>query len=85
MVKTVEAVNLAVDSDGQMFVRLVTGDSDRLYRVVHREEISRAVASRGVGGRSWNVSLEVEDSTDFVLDMVELSVATGSRRWASRR
>jgi hypothetical protein len=84
LVKSIEMVNLAVDTDGQVFVRLVTGHSDKLYRVVSRQEASRAVTSRGVGGRSWNVSLEVEDSTDFVLDMVELSVATSSRRWASR-
>lgn len=83
-VKTVDAVNLAVDTDGQVFVRLVTGNSDRLYRVVQRPEVSRAIAGKGVGGRSWNVSLEVEDSTEFVLDMVELSVAESSRRWASR-
>ena len=83
-VKTIEAVFLGVDTDGDVFVRLVAGLDDTLYRVVERESVSRALCKRGVGGRQWNVSLEVANATYLNLDMIELSVASMARRWSSR-
>lgn len=83
-IKTIEAVFLGVDTDGDVFVRLVTGLDDTLYRVVERDSVSRAMCKRGVGGRQWNVSLEVANATYLNLDMIELSVAATARRWASR-
>ena len=83
-VKTIEAVFLGVDTDGDVFVRLVAGQSDTLYRVAERESVSRALCKRGVGGRQWNVSLEVANATYLNLDMIELSVASMARRWSSR-
>ena len=65
-------------------VRLVAGLDDTLYRVVERESVSRALCKRGVGGRQWNVSLEVANATYLNLDMIELSVASMARRWSSR-
>jgi len=83
-VKTIEAVFLGVDTDGDVYIRLVAGTSDTLYRVVDRGGVSKAMCARGVGGRQWNVSLEVTNATRLNLDMVELSVAAMSRRWSSR-
>ena len=83
-IKTIEAVFLGVDTDGDVFVRLVTGLDDTLYRVVERDSVSRALCKKGVGGRQWNVSLEVANATYLNLDMIELSVASTARRWASR-
>ena len=83
-IKTIESVFLGVDTDGDVFVRLVTGLDDTLYRVVERGSVSRAMCKKGVGGRQWNVSLEVANATYLNLDMIELSVASTARRWSSR-
>lgn len=83
-VKTVEAVYLGVDTDGQLFVRLETGTNNRLYRAVPRGDLIRAKAAGGVGGRLWNVALEIVDVTEFELDLVEIQVGVSSRRWTSR-
>lgn len=82
--KTIEAVYLGVDTDGQLFVRLETGDNSRLYRAVPRGDVIRAKAAGGVGGRLWNVALEIVDVTEFDMDLVEIQVGVSSRRWRSR-
>lgn len=84
VVKTIEAVYLGINTDGQVYVRLKTPVTDHLYRVVQRGSIGRALGRKGVGGRYWNVSLEIEDATYFDLDMVEISVSSMERRWSSR-
>lgn len=84
VVKTIEAVYLGINTDGQVFVRLKTPTTDNLYRVIQRGSIGRALGRKGVGGRYWNVSLEIEDATYFELDMVEVSVSSMERRWSSR-
>ena len=84
VVKTIEAVYLGVNTDGQVFVRLKTATTDHLYRVLQRGSIGRALSRKGVGGRYWNVSLEVVDASYFELDMVEVSVSSMERRWSSR-
>lgn len=83
-VKTLEAVYLGVATDGQLYARLETGLDNRLYRVVQRGDMRRALTAKGVGGRVWNVSLEVIDATEFELDIVEIEVGVTSRRWTSR-
>lgn len=84
VVKTIEAVYLGVNTDGQVFVRLKTETTDSLYRVLQRGSIGRALGRKGIGGRYWNVSLEVADASYFELDMVEVSVSSMERRWSSR-
>lgn len=83
-VKSVESVYLGVATDGQIVARLVADDGDeRQYRVVQRGPIMRAVTAKGVGGRMWNVALEIIDASEFELDVLEVQVGI-SRRWGSR-
>lgn len=83
-VKAVESVYLGVATDGQVVARLVADDGDeRQYRVVQRGPIMRAVTAKGVGGRMWNVALEIIDAREFELDVLEVQVGI-SRRWGSR-
>jgi hypothetical protein len=83
-VKSVESVYLGAATDGQLYVRMDTGLDSRLYRVVQRGDMMRALTAKGVGSRIWNVSLEVVDTTDFELDVVEIQVGVASGRWRSR-
>jgi hypothetical protein len=83
-VKSVESVYLGAATDGQLYVRMDTGLDSRLYRVVQRGDMMRALTAKGVGSRMWNVSLEIVDTTDFELDVVEIQVGVASGRWRSR-
>lgn len=83
-VKSIEAVYLGATTDGQLVARLVADNGDeRQYRVVQRGPIMRAVTAKGVGGRIWNVALEIIDASEFELDVLEVQVGI-SRRWGSR-
>lgn len=83
-IKSVETVYLGVATDGQIVARLVADDGDeRQYRVVQRGPIMRAVTAKGVGGRMWNVALEIIDASEFELDVLEVQLGI-SRRWGSR-
>lgn len=83
-VKSVESVYLGVATDGQIVAKLVAdGGDERQYRVVQRGPIMRAVTAKGVGGRMWNVALEIIDASEFELDVMEVQVGI-SRRWGSR-
>jgi hypothetical protein len=77
-------VYLGAATDGQLYVRMDTGLDSRLYRVVQRGDMMRALTAKGVGSRMWNVSLEIVDTTDFELDVVEIQVGVASGRWRSR-
>lgn len=83
-IKSVSMVYLGVDTDGQLYVRMQTSTTDKLYRVVQRGDIMRAVPSKGIGSRQWNVSLEFVDATQFELDTLELLPGISSGRWSSR-
>jgi hypothetical protein len=82
--KTVESVYLGAATDGQLYVRMDTGLDSRLYRVIQRGDIMRALTAKGVGSRLWNVSLEIVDATGFEIDVVEIQVGVASGRWRSR-
>ena len=82
--KHLEAVYLGANTDGQVFVRLETGTDSRLYRAVPRGDVLRAKPAGGVGGRLWNVSLEIVDATEFEIDLVEILVGVSTRRITSR-
>ncbi|MNX63328.1 hypothetical protein D3C86_943220 [compost metagenome] len=79
--KTVEAVYLGLDTDGEAVVTLRNDGVDRAYRVIPRGPLMRADAARGVTGRQWNLTLEVVDATELTLDGVEQLVAVATRRW----
>jgi hypothetical protein len=83
-VKSVEAIYLGVATDGELYARMESGTSSRLYRVVPRGDMMRAKPAKGVNARLWNVSLEIVDATEFELDLVEIQVGVSSRRWTSR-
>lgn len=79
--KTIEAAYLGVATDGQVYLRANADGIERRYRVVQRGPIMRALLSRGVTGRRWNLAIEVVDATEFELDLVEIMVAVNNRRW----
>ena len=82
--KVVEAVYLGVDTDGELYVRMKSKDSDRLYRAGRRGNMHRAVPAKGVAARLWNVSLEIVDASEFEIDLVEMLVGVSTRRITSR-
>ena len=79
--KTVEAVFLGLDTDGDAVVTLRADGVDRAYRVIPRTPLLRASAARGVTGRQWNLTLDVTNATELRLDTVEQLVAVATRRW----
>lgn len=83
-VKSLGATYLGVATDGQLYLRVETETTDKLYRVIQRGPIMRAVPSKGIGARQWNVSLEVADATEFEMDTLEIQVGVSSGRWTSR-
>lgn len=83
-VKSVSAAYLGVATDGELYLRMETEDTDKLYRVVQRGHIMRALPSKGIAARQWNVSLEVVDATEFEIDTLEIQVGVSSGRWTSR-
>lgn len=82
--KTMESIYLGVATDGELYARVDTGLDSRLYRVVQRGDMMRALTAKGVGSRIWNVALEIVDATEFELDLMEIQVGVASRRWSSR-
>lgn len=82
--KSVESVYLGIQTDGQLVLRLKDdAGTERLYRVIQRSPMMRALTAKGVGARKWNVALEIIDATEFELDTLEVQVGI-SRRWGSR-
>jgi len=79
--KTLEAAYLGVATDGQVYLRANNDGTERVYRVVQRGPIMRALMAKGVTGRRWSLSLEVVDATEFELDLVEIMVGINTRRW----
>lgn len=79
--KAVEAVYLGMATDGQAYLRTNNDGEERLYRVIQRGPIMRAVMAKGITGRRWNLKLEVVDATQFELDLVEVIVGVRARRW----
>ncbi len=82
--KALEAVYIGATTDGTMYIQVNADTRSDLYRVVHRQPISRALTRKGVASRKWGVELFVEDATAFELDTIELLVGATSRRWTSR-
>jgi len=83
-IKTVESVYLGVTTDGSITARVSADGAERRYRVVPRGTLHRALTAKGVPGRTWGVSLEVVDATEFELDVLEVQVGITSGRWRSR-
>lgn len=80
--KYVPAVFLGLGTDGCAYLRL-TGDDgcERVYRVIQREDISRANPAQGLAAREWHTVLEIADATKVDFDSIEWAVEVTSRRW----
>ena len=81
--KTIEAVHVGVDTDGEVVVRLICGDIDMSYVATPLGDIRRAMSAMGVQGRVWDVSLEVTGATYFSLDRIGIMTASVGRHWPS--
>lgn len=79
--KSLEAAYLGIATDGQVYLRANNDGTERVYRVVQRGPIMRALFAKGVTGRRWSLHLEVVDATEFELDVMEIMVGISSRRW----
>ena len=80
----IEDIFFGVDTDGVISAVLNVDGVEYEYPVITRGELIRAVLSRSVRGRSWNVSIRTTDATHFYLESVELHVG-GTARWHTSR
>lgn len=80
--KHVPAVFLGLGTDGCAYVRMAgDGGCDHVYRVLHRDGLSRANPSRKFTAREWHTVLEFVDATQVDFDSIEWAVEVTSRRW----
>lgn len=85
-IKSIEAVFLGLSTDGQVYLRMRADDGqERVFVARERGPSFRVNGSKGIGGRKWNITLEVVDATDMVLDTVEHCIFDTKRRWTSQR
>ncbi|MFM9458754.1 hypothetical protein, partial [Streptomyces europaeiscabiei] len=62
---------VGVRTDGEVYLRFSTDGIDRVYRIMTRGDIGRAVLAKGVSARQWNVQLELVDATYATVDSME--------------
>lgn len=80
--KHVPAAFLGLGTDGCAYLRMSgDGDCENVYRVIQRGDTCRANPHRGLSAREWNVTLEIVDASDAVLDNIEYAIEVTTRRW----
>lgn len=67
-------VSVEVSTDKDDFTQVYTYNMDNV------EPTSRAVIGRGLSGRTWRFSIEINEVTDFELNLFEWSVAPSTQR-----
>ncbi|UXJ54870.1 hypothetical protein [Pseudomonas citronellolis] len=74
------SVYFGVETDGDLSLRLSTDGGDQAYRLSRNGPMARAEPAKGVAGRLWNMTLEIDGATYFELDTIEAMVAESRRR-----
>ena len=80
--KHIEDMFLGVDTDGNVTVTTKVDGVEYTYDVLRRGELMRAVLSRSLRGRSWNVRINVADASILDLEFVEIHTGT-TLRWSN--
>ncbi len=79
--KNIEAVYLGLETDGEVYVRVAAAGGERIYRVVKRGPLLRALCAKGVTDRTWGVKIDIEQATAADMDVVEIFTGINTRRW----
>lgn len=80
--KRVPAAWLGIRTDGQTYLKVRADDGAvQVYRARPSSETHKAILAKGVAGRQWSLTLEVEDASFASLDSIELEVAVTQRRF----
>jgi hypothetical protein len=83
--KRMNMAHVGLRTDGEVYLRFSTDGIDRVYRIMTRGDIGRAVLAKGVSARQWNVQLELVDATYATVDSMEFEVGASQRRLGFRR
>lgn len=83
--KRMNMAYVGLRTDGEAYLRFSTDGVDRVYRIMTRGDIGRAVLAKGVSARQWNVQLELVDATYATVDSMEFEVGASQRRLGFRR
>lgn len=84
--KNIEALYVGLATDGQVYLRMRPDDGpERVFLARQRGPGYRTLGNKRVGGRNWNITLEVVDATLMDLDCVEHCIFDLKRRWMGSR
>lgn len=80
--KRVPTVWVGLRTDGQTYVKVrADNGNEHVYRTVASPENHKAILAKGVAGRRWAFTLELEDASFASLDSLEIEIAVLSRRF----
>lgn len=80
--KFMGGVFIGLGTDGCAYLKLTADDGcEKVYRVIQRGDVSRAIPHQGISAREWRVKLEVVDAGDAVIDGIEYAAQLTTRRW----
>lgn len=76
---------LGLRTDGQVYLRVRNDEGrERVYRPRKSPMSHKALLAKGLAGRKWSVTLELEDASFATLDSLEIEVSVMQRRFGGR-
>lgn len=80
--KRIVAAWLGIRTDGRTYVKVrADNGAEHIYRATASRDNHKAVLAKGVAGRRWSFTLELEDASFASLDSIEIEIALLDRRF----
>lgn len=80
--KRVAAAWLGIRTDGCTYVKVrADNGAEHIYRANASRDNHKAILAKGVAGRRWSFTLELEDASFASLDSIEIEIALLDRRF----
>lgn len=80
--KRIVAAWLGIRTDGRTYVKVrADNGAEYIYRANASRDNHKAILAKGVAGRRWSFTLELEDASFASLDSIEIEIALLDRRF----